>query len=122
MGKLKEHHIMCAEELANHKSVRDIASTFGVDESTLRYRFGRQRTGAVDGGSLQEEAGAPFDTLLLEWIQGQEGQEGQKRPEPVQALYERLCADHGYTGSYMSVYRFFKRRRKTPFPEVLPTH
>ena len=113
MAKLKEHHIMCAEELANHKSIRDIASTFCVDESTLRYRLERHRTGAVDGRSLQEEACAPFRPLVLEWIQEQEGQE---RPESVQALYERLCADHGYTGSYMSVYRFVKRRRKAPFP------
>jgi len=112
VAKLKEHHIMCAEELANHKSIRDIASTFGVDESTLRYRLGRQRTGAVDGRSLQEEACAPFEPLVLEWIKEQEG---QKRPESVQILYERLCVDHGYTGSYMSVYRFVKRRRKTPF-------
>ena len=103
---------MCAEELANHKSIRDIASTFGVDESTLRYRLGRQRTGAVDGRSLQEEACAPFEPLVLEWIKEQEG---QKRPESVQVLYERLCVGHGYTGSYMSVYRFVKRRRKTPF-------
>lgn len=112
MAKLKEHHIMCAEELANHKSIRDIASTFGVDESTLRYRLGRQRAGAVDGRSLQEEACAPFEPLVLEWIKEQEG---QKRPESVQVLYERLCVGHGYTGSYMSVYRFVKRRRKTPF-------
>ena len=96
MAKLKEHHIMCAEELANHKSIRDIASTFGVDESTLRYRLGRQRTGAVDGRSLQEEACAPFEPLVLEWIKEQEG---QKRPESVQILYERLCVDHGYRSS-----------------------
>jgi len=42
---LKEHHIMCAEELARNQSVRKIASTFDVDESTLRYRLGRKRTG-----------------------------------------------------------------------------
>ena len=49
VAKLKEHHILGAEELANHKSIRDIASTFGVAESTLRYRLERHRTGAVDG-------------------------------------------------------------------------
>jgi hypothetical protein len=40
MAKLKEHHIMCVEELARNQSVRKIASTFSVDESTLRYRLG----------------------------------------------------------------------------------
>ena len=38
--KLKEYHIMCAEELSRNQSVRKIASTFDVDESTLRYRLG----------------------------------------------------------------------------------
>ena len=69
MAKLKEHHIMCAEELANHKSVRDIASTFGVDESTLRYRLERHKGGSVDGRSLQQEACAPYDPVILDWIQ-----------------------------------------------------
>jgi hypothetical protein len=36
VAKLKEHHIMCAEELARNQSVRKIASTFDVDESTSR--------------------------------------------------------------------------------------
>ena len=35
VAKLKEHHILGAEELANHKSIRDIASTFGADESVV---------------------------------------------------------------------------------------
>jgi transposase len=113
VAKLKEHHIMCAEELARNQSVRKIASTFDVDESTLRYRLGRKRIGAIDGRALQPEACAPYEMLISEWMRDQEG---QKRPEPVQALYERLCAEHGYTGSYMSVYRFVKRRRKTPLP------
>jgi transposase len=113
VAKLKEHHIMCAEELAKNQSVRKIASTFDVDESTLRYRLGRKRMGSIDGRSLQQEACAPYEMLISEWIRDQEG---QKRPEPVQALYERLCAEHGYTGSYMGVYRFVKRRRKTPLP------
>jgi len=113
VAKLKEHHIMCAEELARNQSVRKIASTFDVDESTLRYRLGRKRMGSIDGRSLQQEACAPYEMLISEWIRDQEG---QKRPEPVQALYERLCAEHGYTGSYMSVYRFVKRRLKTPLP------
>jgi transposase len=113
VAKLKEYHIMCAEELARNQSVRKIASTFDVDESTLRYRLGRKRTGAVDGRAQQPEACAPYETLISEWMRDQES---QKRPEPVQALYERLCAEHGYTGSYMSVYRFVTRRRKTPLP------
>jgi len=36
---------MCVEELARNQSVRKIASTFNVDESALRNRLGRKRTG-----------------------------------------------------------------------------
>jgi hypothetical protein len=35
---------MCAEELSGNQSLRKIASTFDVDEGTLRYRLGRKRT------------------------------------------------------------------------------
>ena len=73
MAKLKEHHILGAEELARNMSIRQVASAFGVDESTLRYGLGRHRTSAVDGRSLQEEACAPFEPLVLEWIKEQEG-------------------------------------------------
>jgi len=36
---------MCAEELVRNQSVKKIASTFDVDENTLRYRLGKKRTG-----------------------------------------------------------------------------
>jgi len=66
VAKIKEHHILGAEELANHKSIRDIASTFGVDESTLRYRLYRHKEGSVDGRSLQQEACAPYEPVISE--------------------------------------------------------
>ncbi len=115
MAKLKEHHIMCAEELANHKSVRDIASTFGVDESTLRYRLERHKGGSVDGRSLQQEACAPYDPVILDWIQQQEERKPGIRREPIRLLYETLQVDYGYEGSYKSVVRYI-RRRVSPTP------
>ena len=114
MAKLKEHHIMCAEELANHKSVRDIASTFGVDESTLRYRLDRHKDGSVDGRSLQEEACAPYEPVISDWIQQQEDRQPGVRREPIQLLYETLQVDFGYEGSYKSVVRYIRRRTGQP--------
>ncbi len=114
MAKLKEHHIMCAEELANHKSVRDIASTFGVDESTLRYRLERHKGGSVDGRSLQQEACAPYDPVILDWIQQQEERKPGIRREPIRLLYETLQVDYGYEGSYKSVVRYIRRRAGQP--------
>ena len=52
VAKLKEHQIMCAEELVKHQSVRKIASVFDADESTLRYRLDRKKAAAVDGRAL----------------------------------------------------------------------
>jgi len=71
VAKLKEHHIMCAEELARNQSIRQVASTFGVDESTLRYRLYRHKEGSVDGRSLQQEACAPYEPVILERIRQQ---------------------------------------------------
>lgn len=58
MATLKEHHIMCVEELARNRSIRKIASTFEVDESTLRRRLGRKRTDAENGRTQPKEAWA----------------------------------------------------------------
>jgi transposase len=118
VAKLKEHHIMCAEELARNQSVRKIASTFDVDESTLRYRLGRKRTGAVDGRAQQPEACAPYEPVILEWIRSQEERRPGTRPEPIRALYETLQLEHGYTGSYKAVVRYVRRR--TAQPELQP--
>jgi len=62
--KLKEHHILGAEELARNQSIRQVTSTFEVDESTLRYRLYRHKKGSVDGRSLQQEACAPYESAI----------------------------------------------------------
>lgn len=118
VAKLKEYHIMCAEELAKNQSVRKIASTFDVDESTLRYRLGRKRAGAVDGRAQQPEACAPYEPFILEWIRQQEERRPGTRPEPIRVLYETLQMEHGYTGSYKAVVRYVRRR--TAQPEIQP--
>ncbi|MDI3533205.1 MAG: hypothetical protein PWR28_1550, partial [Synergistaceae bacterium] len=102
--------IMCAEELARNQSVRKIASTFDVDESTLRYRLGRKRAGAVDGRAQQQEACSPYEPVILKWIRQQEERRPSTRPEPIRALYETLQMEHGYTGSYKAVVRYVRRR------------
>ncbi len=114
MAKLKEHHIMCAEELARNQSIRQVAFTFGVDESTLRYRLDRHKDGSVDGRSLQKEACAPYDPVISDWIQQQEERKPGVRREPIQLLYETLQVDYGYEGSYKSVVRYIRRRVGQP--------
>ena len=70
MAKMKEHHIMCAEDLVQHQSIRKTAACFGVDESTLRYRLERKRQQSVDGRSLQPEACAPHEEVISRWMSG----------------------------------------------------
>ena len=95
MAKLKEHQIMCAEELVKHQSVRKTASVFDVDESTLRYRLERKKTAAVDGRALQPEACSAHEPVILDWIRRQSQVRAGERPEPVKLLYETLQAEHG---------------------------
>ena len=114
MAKLKEHQIMCAEELVKHQSVRKTASVFDVDESTLRYRLERKRTAAVDGRALQSEACAGHEPVILDWIRRQSQARAGERPEPVKLLYETLQGEHGYTGSYKAVVRYVRRRTEQP--------
>ena len=114
MTKMKEHHIMCAEDLVQHQSLRKTAACFGVDESTLRYRLERKRQQPLDGRSLQPEACAPHEEVISRWMSGQENLPPGKRPEPVKALYETLVSKHGYEGSYKAVVRYVRRRTEQP--------
>jgi len=114
VAKLKEHQIMCAEELVKHQSVRKIASLFDVDESTLRYRLERKKAAAVDGRALQPEVCAGYDSVILDWIRRQNQIRAGERPEPVKLLYETLQAEYGYTGSYKAVVRYVRRRMEQP--------
>jgi len=95
VAKLKEHQIMCVEELVKHRSIRKTASVFDVDESTLRYRLERKRENAVDGRAQQAEACAAHEPVILDWIWRQSQVKAGERPEPVKLLYETLQAEHG---------------------------
>ena len=104
---------MCAEVLVGKgRSLRQVAKDLGVDESTLRYRLGRRRAGAVDGRTKQSEACAPFEDAITKWIEAQDWSGQSERPASVRGLYDDLVRDHGFSGSYKSVVRFVRRRRR----------
>ena len=115
MAKLKECHLMVAEELVKTSSCRAVAKTLGVDESSLRERLRRKRTGSVDGRSLQPESCAPHEEVVAAWLHQQEERQKEKqRPSPVRELYEELVSERGYAGTYNSVVRYVNRRREKP--------
>ena len=112
MTRLREDEMVCAEVLKGQgRSVRSIARDLLVDESTVRYRIGRRKAGAVDGRSIQEERCTAHDVAIVAWM---EAQAGSKRPESVRLLYEDLVCEHGYSGSYKAVLRYVRRRMEEP--------
>jgi transposase len=120
LSKLSERELVCAEVLVGKgRSLRQVAKELDVDESTLRYRLGRRRAGAVDGRTKQSEACAPFEDAIRKWIEAQDWSGQEERPASVRGLYDELVRDHGFTGSYKSVVRFVRRR--APAPSVRPS-
>jgi transposase len=116
MTKLREKDVMAADVMEGRGwSIRSLAGDFGVDESTLRYRLRRLRSGADDGRRRQPEACGEFDEEISAWMEEQATRvEGGGRPEPVVGLYERLVIEHGYAGSYKAVLRYVRRRQVAP--------
>ena len=116
MAKLREKDVMAADVMERRgQSIRALARGFGVDESTLRYRLRRLRAGVEDGRKRQREACAPVAEVVLAWMKEQEERvRASRRPAPVRALYDQLVVEHGFTGSYKSVWRFVRRRQARP--------
>lgn len=98
-------------------SIRQMARQLGVRESALRYRLRRRREEAVDGRSHKPTALDPFETVvhtILERLEDVRITGGEGRPAQVRQVYELLCRDHGFTGSYKSVVRHIERRYGAP--------
>lgn len=62
MAKLQGEDVMVADLMERRGwIIRTLAGDFGVDESTLRYRLKRLRSGAQDGRKEQAEACGEFE-------------------------------------------------------------
>ena len=72
MTKLREKDVMTADVMEGRgHSIRSLAGDFGVDESTLRYRLMRLRSGADDGRRRQPEACGEFGEEISAWMEEQ---------------------------------------------------
>jgi len=117
MGKLGGEEIVCAKVLHEKgRSIRSIAAELGVYESTVRRRLRRLRLEVPDGRLDKPEACDRFADLMAAWMADQAQASG--RPQSVRVIYERLVAEHGFTGTYKSVLRYVRRR--TPLPPMRP--
>jgi len=113
MTKLREEDVMVAEKMKGlGSSVRSLARSFKVDESTLRYRLKRLGERAVDGRTRQVSVCSSYDEVVQAWIKEQEERVNQgERPLPVRDLHELLVSEHGYSASYKAVVRYVNRKR-----------
>ena len=113
MARLRMEDVMAASIMQEHgRPLRAIARDMGVPESTLRYRVKRFREGAEDGRRRQPERCAPWDSVIMPWVE--RNILALKRPRPIKELHELLVCEHGYTGSYKSVVRYVRRRVPRP--------
>ena len=99
------------------QSPTQIAQALGVTEGAVRYHLRRQ--GRQDGRKDKPRKAAPLAGVIDAWLaQGQRGgppcPAESVRPANVQGLYEWLCLEHGYQGSYKSVLRFVRARYPQP--------
>lgn len=67
------------------RPLRAIARDMGVPESTLRYRVKCFREGAEDGRKHQPERCAPWDSVIMPWIE--RNILARKRPRPIKELH-----------------------------------
>jgi len=117
MSKLQEKDVMAAAIMQEHdQSIRSIAETMGVDESTLRYRLKRFRSGVKDGRKSQPEKCSAHNDVIMEWVENHVIL--SQRPRPIKELYETLVCEYGYIGSYRAVLRYVRRR--LPRPRIRP--
>jgi transposase len=94
-----------------------IAQTLGVTEGAVRYH--RRRAGCADGRLDKPAKAQALAGVIDAFVQATAGNQADAdRPINVQLLYEQLCTEHGYAGSYKSVLRYM--RRHYPRPRLRP--
>jgi len=113
--KLCEEEIVTLQVLRDKGlSFREIATTLGVSEGTVRYH--RKRRGQPDGRGKPRKAQALADVIDA-WMlhhTGHPDEAEQPRPVNVLVLYDWLRQEHHYQGSYRSVLRFVRDRYPQP--------
>ncbi len=112
MAKLTQEEVYCAMVLKDKgQSVRGIARQLAVAESTLRERLDRAASGAVDGRKDPASACDALAEVIALWLtRQQELSEAELPQEQIKLLFGCLRVEHGFTGSYSSVWRYVHKR------------
>jgi transposase len=115
--KLTKEQIMVAESMIERGvSIRTMAKQLGVRDRALRYRLKRQRDGIVDGRRVKPTALDGLEAAVHTLLERFEDVRltGEGRPAQARQVYEVLCRDFGFTGSYKSVLRHLERTYGRP--------
>lgn len=112
----------CVEVLSEMKqggraSVRELSRLAGVTEGAVRYRLRvRDRGPREDGRAGKPTAVDGYEEAVVEIQRALEDGRltGEGRPVEAREIYDLLCRDHGYRGSYRSVVRHLRRRYGVP--------
>jgi transposase len=92
-------------------SNRAIARQLGIDEKAVRYRLERLGRKPEDGRANKPFRAAALAKPIAWWME--QAQTGGGRLN-VQALYEWLASEHGYSGSVRSVQRYVRAHYPRP--------
>lgn len=117
MPRLSKEEKMTIQVLnEKEESGRAIARLLGVSEGAVRYHLRKAREGRADEDGRRHKpfAAAEQAGAIEAWLQahGEGGPEG--RPGNLRELHDWLVAEHGYAGSYKSVWRFVRAHYPAP--------
>lgn len=113
----REELVTLAVLVQRGQSNGQIAQTLGVTEGAIRYH--RRRPGGVDGRRDKPAKAQALASVIAAFVQATgAAATAAERPVNVRLLYEQLCVEHGYAGSYKSVLRYV--RRHYPRPRLRP--
>lgn len=91
--------------------ISEISEKTGTDPKTIR-KYLAQEDFSPAPPVIQEKPSIldPFKSVILEWLD-EDKKHWRKQHHTAQRVFERLCDEHGYTGSYSVVQRYLKKCR-----------
>lgn len=91
--------------------ISQISEKTGADPKTIR-KYLSQEDFSPAPPIIQEKPSNldPFKSVIQEWLE-EDKKQWRKQHHTAQRVFERLVAEHGYTGSYSVVQRYMKKCR-----------
>jgi transposase len=117
MPRLTENEKVTIEVLnSKNETNRSVARRLGVSEGTVRYHLRKVREGRRDEDGRREKRflAQEHAEAIEHWLCERQSEDGQGRTRNLAELHEWLVAEHGYGGSYRSVWRYVRAHYPRP--------